>query len=84
MTIIIPDELAATLHAEAERQGTTAEELALWGVRIVAHSAECERGYDLDDEMKALLNAKRDRLFEDASQPPKDVGHFADDDWSMS
>ena len=81
MTITIPDELAASLQLEADRQGTTAESLALQGVRSVVTSPEADRGYELDDEMNALLAAKRERIIAEASRPPQDVGHFADDNW---
>ena len=80
MTITIPDELAASLTAEAERQGVTAEELALQGVRQVV-SADAERGYELDDEMKAIISAKKQRWVAEAGSPPSEVARFADDSW---
>jgi hypothetical protein len=80
MTITIPDELAASLTAEAERQGMTAEELALQGVRQVVF-ADAERGYELDDEMKAIVAANKNRWEAEAASPPPEVARFADDLW---
>ena len=83
MTITIPDDLAASLKAEAERQGTSPEELALQGVRQVLPAADAAtaRGYELDDEMKALLAAKRERMLREAANPPESVSYYANDDW---
>ena len=82
MTITIPDELAKSLEEEAERQGVSAEELALQGVRqVVPARAESDRGYELDEDMQGLIAAKKNRWASEAASPPVETARFADDDW---
>lgn len=82
MTITIPDDLAKSLAEEAARQGVSPEDLAIEGVRqIVPTEAETERGYELDDEMRALIAAKKVRWSKAAALPPPETARFADDDW---
>lgn len=56
MTITIPDDLAASLQAEAERQGVSAEALAIKGVQQVVPSrppaSEAETEGSLYDLLK--------------------------------
>jgi hypothetical protein len=42
---------------------------------------EDERGYELSDEMKSLIDAKRVRFFEEAQSPPANSRHYSNDDW---